>query len=1463
MRRTLNLKFFLGLLLAVPTLTLGLHFAHGFQLKRNARALLQRAEKEEDRAKKIDFLRRYLVFEPGDAEAQAEFALQLSEQTKALPPRLRLQAFLALEQAVRLSPDRADLRRTSVEVAMSLGLFKDAEGHLEILLNKAGPDAELQDLMGQCLEATGKYKEIDKDHRGAKEAYETAIEIAPSQVDTYVRLANLLQRRLEQPNEADDVMSDMVSANVDSFQAHFLYAIYLRDLGRESTDPKMSKEWLEQSAAELEEAGTKAKEDGQKADVLWAAGNLALDRGQLDKARGLFEQGIKKHGDNPRFLIGRAQLELRGGQLKKALECLDTLRQSLEKQSKAHPGTVWMLADLFLDANKPKEAEKEIQKLVKEAFQPAMVDYLNARLAINQGFAQHSTKKFAEARDILERRRQELSADARVDIFLGQCYEQLGNPDQREAAFTRAAKKDPSSVAARLGLASSLLAVGKLEDALIEYRWLMWHLPDEPAPRLAVARTLLFRNLQLPVQEQKWDEITEILTGMPKKSIETPEFVLLNVDVLLAQGKPEDAIKNVEDARKKYPKEVRYWLAKAILKARPQQSEAKVDADEALKVLDEAKDKLGDQLELRLARAQWLTRKGAKEARQALKKLGEDTDKFTDDDKVRLYLGLAGAYVRLSSPKDAKRLLEQVTEWRPDDLGTRLLLLDLAILAIQQGKVDVLEDSLIDEIGRLEGEKKVLWRYAKAARLVLGKGKKRPEELAAARELLDQVARSRPSWSRVPLLQASIEELGGDKDAAIDRYQEALNMGERRPEVISRTVLLLIERNRPDEAQRVLKKTTNANALTGDLAKLASAVSLLNQDPAEDTVKLLEQAVKDPKVYADWLFRGQMFWATSKRPGLKPEEKEDYQQKASEAFHEAIKLEPSKPDGRVALVLFLVDRDQNKVKKEAEAEVAKMELLRADDDQSSLALARCYLALDKRDKAEKRYLGLLKKKPNNVDVLRAIAAFYLGTGQSPKAEPHLQSLMNSRNKAAAAWARRAQAFVLANSRDLLANSRDYQKSKKALELIERNLKDKKSPEDERAKALVLAMRPRGRKSAIKTLEESFSRLRPAPAEEFLLAQLYEADGKLENAKASLFGLVSKNGSNPDYLAYYIRFLLRHEGKEGAAQARVWLKRFEKLERDTFRAVELEARVLKGEDQTKAGLELVQNYVLKHKEKEGAAVLAAGAALLALLEENRERPEAARPHAEKMYRDFVAETKATQPGNILVLAAFLANRQRINEALKLCDEAWGYEKIPRERVAGVAVAILRLSQQPPGPADFRLLEERIEKEIAANKALWERLTLVLADLYDTRGDYQKALDTHDRILRRNRRNWLALNNRAWLLTFFKGKAENALDLVNKAIQEGGPWSNLLDTRGNVYLALGDGAKAVKDLEQAVAETPNAARWYHLFRAYLLVGRTEDAMDAWKKATKELNLTEKDLHPLELEEYKKVKAKFGEN
>ena len=79
------------------------------------------------------------------------------------------------------------------------------------------------------------------------------------------------------------------------------------------------------------------------------------------------------------------------------------------------------------------------------------------------------------------------------------------------------------------------------------------------------------------------------------------------------------------------------------------------------------------------------------------------------------------------------------------------------------------------------------------------------------------------------------------------------------------------------------------------------------------------------------------------------------------------------------------------------------------------------------------------------------------------------------------WARRTLALAL-------AASGDYKQSKDALGLLDQNLQERNAPEDQRTRAIVLALRPGGRKESIQTLEESFTRLRPTPNEEFLLAQ---------------------------------------------------------------------------------------------------------------------------------------------------------------------------------------------------------------------------------------------------------------------------------------------------------------------------------------------------------------------------------------
>src|SRR5262249_52092609 len=155
------------------------------------------------------------------------------------------------------------------------------------------------------------------------------------------------------------------------------------------------------------------------------------------------------------------------------------------------------------------------------------------------------------------------------------------------------------------------------------------------------------------------------------------------------------------------------------------------------------------------------------------------------------------------------------------------------------------------------------------------------------------------------------------------------------------------------------------------------------------------------------------------------------------------------------------------------------------------------------------------------------------------------------------------------------------------------------------------------------------RQKPTPAEEFLLAQLYEADANWPRARERLLGLVTgKGGGNPEYLAHFVRSLLRHDE---TTEARRWLVALQRAEPGGPRAVELEARVLAKEGQGRDAVRLVAEYARKQAaEKKNPAMLAAGAGLLDELGEKAD--------AEALYREFAA---GGQPEAVLLLARFLA------------------------------------------------------------------------------------------------------------------------------------------------------------------------------------------------------------------------------
>src|SRR5262249_47253923 len=92
---------------------------------------------------------------------------------------------------------------------------------------------------------------------------------------------------------------------------------------------------------------------------------------------------------------------------------------------------------------------------------------------------------------------------------------------------------------------------------------------------------------------------------------------------------------------------------------------------------------------------------------------------------------------------------------------------------------------------------------------------------------------------------------------------------------------------------------------------------------------------------------------------------------------------------------------------------------------------------------------------------------------------------------------------------------------------------------------------------------------------------------------------------------------------------------------------------------------------------------------------------------------------------------------------------------------------------------------------------------LAALRTRQGRYGDAEAVYRQVLGREPRNTAALNNRSCLLAL-RGRADEALTLVGRALAVEGPVPFLLDTRALAYLGKKRSDRAVKDLEEAVTE-----------------------------------------------------------
>jgi tetratricopeptide (TPR) repeat protein len=1114
-RNPINGRFLLRTLVVVVLAGVGMHLVHTWQMGQHARGQLTQADQVEEEwrqaaasgtpeaGKHLDraaaALKRSLAFAPNDLSVRTRYGLMLAR--RADNPRARWVALEALRQVLRMAqqahqPLARTVRQEMVKLALELNQFAEAGKHLDVLLRQEPERGDLCLLQARCAVAQG-------DPGRAREVLEQAVRRVPKEIDAHVLLAELLYQD-GQVHKANKVLARMVEQNPRSARAYLARARH---------------HWKHGGLDSAETDLARARQFTPDAlEILTASAELAQQRDQLDAAARHWSKGIVHHPKSPAGYLGLAGLERGRKQPQAAIVCLKKGLEAIPDQ----PDLLFALADLLVDERKLAGARKVFTRLGR-AGTSLPVRYLEGRALVVQG-------RWSEAARVFEQVSagtgvsQQLASRAQQD--LARCLARLGLVDRQLDAARRAVALDPSRMEARAMLGELLLKLGRNEEALPHFRALAALPQTARSAWPSLARTLIQHNLLLPSAQRNWREVEEILDKAERVKDGLASVALVRAEMWLARNAVERARGLLEKERSARPKHLPVWLALADLEAR------QGNVDRAVAIWRETGKQLGDGLEWRLALVSLVMRhRGI--SPDVLEEMEQDLSRWASGDRDRLLRALLDAQARLGNGLAVERLGRQLLKLYPEDVQAHLLLLDAEIAKGDSAATG----RLLADLRRVEGPEGAGYCCAEAARRLVESGGTR-SGLTEARRLLAEAGQRRPSWSRVALLEAQLDEREGKPEPALRSYLRALDLGAYEPGVVRRAVRLLVAGGRYVEADRIIQRGQLRGVVGRDDLHQATEVALRagNLDRAGE---LARQAVPaGTRDFRDLLWLGQVL-ATIRQHS-----------EAEEAFRAAVELASYAPETWLALIAHLARTGQDEQVEVVLAEM-KRELVPGG---LPLALARAFEVLGHPGKAEREYGRAVAQQPRDRAVLEHAARFYVRMDQPARAEPLLRTLLDPRTLTPAAdfpgW-RRQLALVLS------ADGRFEQ----ALTLLAQNRVggESETVADRRVRALVLASRASERRAALRTLQG----LPLGNAEEiYRLAQLYEAEGNWSRTRELLLMLLNHDSANPAYLSRYINGLLVR-GKK--AEAELWLARLEKLEPGSERTRALRARLRKKGD----------------------------------------------------------------------------------------------------------------------------------------------------------------------------------------------------------------------------------------------------------------------------------------------------------
>jgi tetratricopeptide (TPR) repeat protein len=171
-----------------------------------------------------------------------------------------------------------------------------------------------------------------------------------------------------------------------------------------------------------------------------------------------------------------------------------------------------------------------------------------------------------------------------------------------------------------------------------------------------------------------------------------------------------------------------------------------------------------------------------------------------------------------------------------------------------------------------------------------------------------------------------------------------------------------------------------------------------------------------------------------------------------------------------------------------------------------------------------------------------------------------------------------------------------------------------------------------------------------------------------------------------------------------------------------------------------------------------------------------------------------------------------------------------------RPDAVATTALTLYNAPSAGDTQRRQVEALVAEAVRRRPGAVLLAAKLGVIWISQSRFDDAEALFRRLLISDPDNADALNNLAWLLALQEqSKAQEALGLIDRAIEIQGPTSSLLDTRAVVLIRAGQPEKSIQNLREAQElDTGNPSSVVHLAWAYQALGQADEARKALKKA-----------------------------